>query len=167
MPHYRIEISDTASQKEVQNSTIGGKSDVGTLLGRSGANFGALPREQHNSKQCPLQWNALGPADTNYSNQMFRSIIRSDIMLHDNAHPYSAAHTVESLCQQNFVLKHSPHRPNLASSDYHQSGPLRDTSERLPFCRWPWSKRSGACVACHSTRNILSSGHTEVCGLLN
>jgi hypothetical protein len=50
-----MEISDTASQKEVQNSAIGAKSDLGTVLGYTGANFGTLAREQHNSKMCRLQ----------------------------------------------------------------------------------------------------------------
>jgi hypothetical protein len=54
-PHYGMEISNTVSKKEVQNSTISGKSDVGTLFGCTEANFGTLLREQHNSKQRALQ----------------------------------------------------------------------------------------------------------------
>jgi hypothetical protein len=49
-PEYGMEISHITSQKEVQNSTIGRKSDVGFTR----ANSGTLLREQHNSKQWPL-----------------------------------------------------------------------------------------------------------------
>jgi hypothetical protein len=44
-PHYGMEISDTASQKEVQNSSIGGKIDVDILLGCARASFDTLSRE--------------------------------------------------------------------------------------------------------------------------
>jgi hypothetical protein len=45
-PYYGVEVSDTAIEKEVQNSTIGRKSNVDTLLGSTRASFGTLPREQ-------------------------------------------------------------------------------------------------------------------------
>jgi hypothetical protein len=38
----------------------GSKNDVGTLLCCTGANFETLPREQHNSKQCPLMVKCSG-----------------------------------------------------------------------------------------------------------
>jgi hypothetical protein len=41
------------SEKEVQNTTTGGKSDIGISRTHK-ANFGTLPRERHNSKLCPL-----------------------------------------------------------------------------------------------------------------
>jgi hypothetical protein len=43
-------------------------------------------------------------------------------LLHGNAHPHTAA----SLRQLNFILKHSPHSPDLAFSDYRQFDPLKD-----------------------------------------
>jgi histone-lysine N-methyltransferase SETMAR len=48
-------------------------------------------------------------------------------LLHDNAHLHTAAHTVETLCHLSFeVLKHPPYSPDLAPSDYHLFGPLKD-----------------------------------------
>jgi hypothetical protein len=41
---------------------------------------------------------------------------KSVAMLHDNACPLTVARTVDGLCQLNFVLKHSPHSPDLAPS---------------------------------------------------
>jgi hypothetical protein len=42
-----METSNITSQKEVQNSTGSGKSDIETFLGCIRANFGTLPREKH------------------------------------------------------------------------------------------------------------------------
>jgi hypothetical protein len=80
--------------KGAQNSTIGGKSDVGTLLGCTGDNFGTLPRKQHSSKQCPLHWNVLGPVET--ISKMPRAVIERDTMLHENVRLHTAAHITES-----------------------------------------------------------------------
>jgi hypothetical protein len=103
------------------------------LFGCTRDNFGTLSREQHNSKQCPLQWNVLEPVETNHLNQMPRAIIKSDKMLHDNTHLHTAAFTAESLCQLNFVLKHSPHSPDLTPLDYHLFRPLKDTLRGCHF----------------------------------
>jgi hypothetical protein len=45
-PEYGMETSDIVSQKEIQNSIIGGKNDVETSLGCTRANFGTIPREE-------------------------------------------------------------------------------------------------------------------------
>jgi histone-lysine N-methyltransferase SETMAR len=56
-------------------------------------------------------------------------------LLHDNAHPHTAAHTVETLCHLNFeVLEHPRYSPDLAPSDYHLFGLLKDAL-RLPLCQ--------------------------------
>jgi len=49
------------------------------------------------------------------------------VLLHDNAHPHTAAHTVETLQKLKFeVLAHPPRSPNLAPSDYHLFGPFKE-----------------------------------------
>ena len=49
------------------------------------------------------------------------------VLLRDNARPHSAAHTVETLQKLNFeVLAHPPYSPDLAPSDCHQFGPLKE-----------------------------------------
>jgi hypothetical protein len=53
--HQSMETSDIASQKDVQNSTIGKKYEADILVGCTRANFGTLPREGYDSKQCKLQ----------------------------------------------------------------------------------------------------------------
>jgi transposase len=48
-------------------------------------------------------------------------------LLHDNACPYIAAHTVETLRHLNFeVLEHPPYSPDSAPSDYHLFSSLKD-----------------------------------------
>ena len=51
------------------------------------------------------------------------------MLLHDNARPHTAAHnTAETLRKLKFeVMTHPPYSPDLAPSDYHLFGPLRET----------------------------------------
>ena len=57
----------------------------------------------------------------------------SGVLLHDNAHSHTAAHTDETLKKLNFeVLKHRPCGPDLATSDCHLFGPLQ---QALKGCR--------------------------------
>ena len=49
------------------------------------------------------------------------------VLLHDNAHPHTAAHTAEMLRKLKFeVMAHPPYGPDLAPSDYHLFGPLKE-----------------------------------------
>ena len=49
------------------------------------------------------------------------------LLLHDNARPHTAAQTVETINQLGFeVLEHPAYSPDLAPSDYHIFGPLKD-----------------------------------------
>ena len=49
------------------------------------------------------------------------------LLLHDNARPHTAAHTIQTLQKLHFeVLEHPPYSPDLAPSDYHLFGPLKD-----------------------------------------
>ena len=45
------------------------------------------------------------------------------VILHDNAHLHTSAHTVDTLQKLHFeVLKHPPYSPDLAPSDFHLFG---------------------------------------------
>jgi hypothetical protein len=49
------------------------------------------------------------------------------LLLHDNARPHTAAHTVDTLRALKFdVLKHPPYSPELAPSDFNLFGPLKE-----------------------------------------
>jgi hypothetical protein len=49
------------------------------------------------------------------------------VLLHDNASLHTAAHTVDTPCALKFeVLKHSPYSPDLAPSDFHLFGPMKE-----------------------------------------
>jgi transposase len=48
-------------------------------------------------------------------------------LFHDNARPHTAAHTVATLRALKFeVLKHPPYSPDLAPSDFHLFGHLKE-----------------------------------------
>jgi len=49
------------------------------------------------------------------------------LLLHDNARPHTAAHTVDTLRDLKFeVLKHPPYSPDLAPSDFRLFGPMKE-----------------------------------------
>jgi len=49
------------------------------------------------------------------------------VLLHDNACPHTAAHTVETLQKLKFqILANPPYSPDLVPSDYHLFGPLKE-----------------------------------------
>ena len=49
------------------------------------------------------------------------------VLLYDNARPHTAAHTAETLRKLKFqVMAHPPYNPDLALSDYHLFGPLKE-----------------------------------------
>ena len=49
------------------------------------------------------------------------------VWLHDNARPHLAGHTAETLRKLKFeVMAHPPYSPDLAPSDYHLFGPIKE-----------------------------------------
>jgi hypothetical protein len=56
------------------------------------------------------------------------------LLLHDNARPHTAAHTVDKLrALKCVVLKHSPYSPDLAPSDFHLFGPMEEHLQAHKF----------------------------------
>ena len=56
------------------------------------------------------------------------------MLLHNNARPHTAAHTAETLRKLKFeVIAHPPCSPDLAPSDYHLFGPLKEVSKGCRF----------------------------------
>ena len=56
-----------------------------------------------------------------------RQLSNSIVLLHDNACPHTAAHTVETLQKLKFeVVAHPLYSPNLDPSDYRLFGPLKE-----------------------------------------
>ena len=56
------------------------------------------------------------------------------LLLHDNARPHTAIHTLQTLVKLGFiVLEHPAYSPDLAPSDYHLFGPLKDALKGHQF----------------------------------
>jgi hypothetical protein len=85
-------------------------------------------------------------------------------LLHHNAHP----HTAEILCQLNFILKHSPHSPDLVTpSDCHLFGPFRDTLRGYNFISDHEVKEAVHVWLVIQPETFFPVGITEVWGLLD
>jgi len=56
------------------------------------------------------------------------------LLHHDNARPHTAAATVETVQQLSFeLLHHPPYSPDLAPSEYHIFGPLKEALRGRSF----------------------------------
>ena len=56
-----------------------------------------------------------------------RGLLSGVLLLHGNARPHTAIHTLQTLVNLGFmVLEHPAYSPHLAPSDYHLFGPLKD-----------------------------------------
>jgi transposase len=85
-------------------------------------------------------------------------------LLHDNARPHTAAHTVETLRQLNFeVLKHPPYSSDLAPSDYHLFGPLKDALRGRHFASDQELKEVVHAWLVTQPKTFFFLGHTKAC----
>jgi len=56
------------------------------------------------------------------------------LIQHDNAHPHTSLRTQEAISKFGWtVLPHPPYSPDLALSDFHLFGPLKDTLHGTRF----------------------------------
>ena len=64
-----------------------------------------------------------------------RDLLSSGVLLlHENARPYTAIHTLQTLVKLRFtVLEHPAYGPDLAPSENHLFGPLKDALTGLRF----------------------------------
>jgi len=63
-----------------------------------------------------------------------RGLLSKKVLLHDNARPHTASHTVETINHLGFeVLEHPAYSPDLTPSDYHLFGPLKNALQGHRF----------------------------------
>jgi len=81
------------------------------------------------------------------------------VLLHDNAHSHTPAHTVETLKRLNFeVLKHHPYSPDLGPSDCHLFGPLQQALRGRRFTTYQQLKAAvHLCLVCQP-KTLYSEG---------
>ena len=97
-----------------------------------------------------------------------RGLLSKDVvLLHDNAHPHTAAHTAETLRKLKFeVIAHPPYSPDLAPSDYNLFCPLKE-AKGPSIHLGPRSEGSSTCVARCSAENHLFGGHQKACATMD
>jgi hypothetical protein len=77
-----------------------------------------------NARYSDMLVNELNPAIRSKRRGL---LSKSVLLLHNNARPHTAAHTVDALRALKFeVLKHPPYSPDLAPSDFHLFGPMKE-----------------------------------------
>ena len=86
------------------------------------------------------------------------------VLLHDNARPHTAAHTVETLQKLKFeVLAHPPYSPYLACSDSHLFGPLKAALRGRRFTSEQELKEAVRAWLAAQPKTLLSEGIKKLC----
>ena len=92
---------------------------------------------------------------------------KGNVLLHDNACPHTAAHTVETLQKLKFeVLAHPPYSPDLAPSDYHLFGPLKEALRGRRFTSNQELKEAVQAWLAAQPKTFFSCGHKEACATM-
>jgi hypothetical protein len=127
MLEYGLETFDITRQKEIQNSTIGGKSVVDQFWNAQEPvleHFQKWDTTADSAHYSELFWDRLKPTVRTKCRGLLLKIVA---VMHDNAHLHTAAHTVCRLLQLNFeVFGHLLCSPDHASSDCHLFGLFKD-----------------------------------------
>ena len=115
-----METSGITSEEKIQESTFCEKSDAHNFLGLT-----RVILEHYLERDTTV--NSVGYSEM--LNTELKPAIRTKrqgllssgvLLLHDNARPYTAIHTIQTLVKLGFtVLEHPAYSPDLAPSDYH------------------------------------------------
>ena len=126
MAEYEMETSSIALQGKVQNPTIRRKTDAYSVLGIT------MPILEHYQERGTINSAWYSDMLTDRLKPAIRSkrgglLSKGVVLLHDNARPHIATHTAETLRKLKFeIMTHPPYSPDLALSDYHLFGPLKE-----------------------------------------
>ena len=86
------------------------------------------------------------------------------MLLHDNAHPHTVAHTDEMLQKLKFeVVAHPPYSPDLAPSDYHLFGPLKEALRGRRFTLDQEVKEECMCGSLLSQKSYFRRASGSLC----
>ena len=124
---HGMEESLLSSEEEIQNTAFRQENRVNALLGHAWTYSGAFPphgQTVNSANYCAMLRNELKPAICKKRRWMLSKKV---LLHHDNAHPHTAAATVQTVQQLGFeLLQHPPYSPDLSPSDYHIFGPLKE-----------------------------------------
>ena len=86
------------------------------------------------------------------------------VLLHDNAHPHTAAHTAEMLRKLNSEVRAHPLcSPDLAPSDYHLFGPLKEALRGRRFTSDQEVKETVHKWLAAQPKTLFSEGIRKLC----
>jgi histone-lysine N-methyltransferase SETMAR len=114
--------SSPAAKKD---ATISRQVDFDHLLGFSRAySCGLRGTTVTSATYCDMLQGGLKPA---IRSERRGRLSEGVLLLHDSAHPHTAARTLQTLRKLKWgVVEHSAHSPDLAPSDFHLFGPLKE-----------------------------------------
>ena len=122
-----METPGIASEEEIQDSTFRGKGDANHFWASKGPileDYLEKGRTINSARYSDFLANNLKPA---FRTKRRGLLSKKVLLLHDNARPHTANQTVETINHLGFeVLEHPAYSPDLAPSDYHLFGPLKN-----------------------------------------
>ena len=118
--------STNALQEKVQNLTNRNKTDAYRVL-HSQVPVPEYYQERSTTINSVLYSEMLSERLKPAIRSKRRGLLPKDVFLHENAWPHTVAHTAETVQKLKFeIITHPPYSPDLASSDYHLFGTLKE-----------------------------------------
>ena len=124
---YGMETSTIARQEKVQKPTISRKIDAYRFWDSQGPILEYYQKRGSTINSACYSEMLIDRLKHEIRSKCRGQLLKGIVLLHDNAHPYTAAHTVETLHKLKFeALAHPLYSSDLAPSDYHLFGPLKE-----------------------------------------
>jgi histone-lysine N-methyltransferase SETMAR len=118
-------FKDTPSTRKVMLAVFW--DSEGVLLAR----FQKRGENMNSASRCEVLLKLWDAIRRKHPDQLARGVL----LHHDNARPHTARATQETIQElHSGLLEHPPYCPDLASSDFHLSGPLKETPWWQTFC---------------------------------
>jgi histone-lysine N-methyltransferase SETMAR len=118
-----MEVSVISCCKEIQNPTIGRQVEVNIFWDSQGPILETY-LEHGTTVTSDMLKRGLKPA---ICSKRIGRLSEGVLLLHNNAHPHTVAHTFETLRKLKWeVTEHPGHSPDLAPSDFHLFGQLKE-----------------------------------------
>jgi hypothetical protein len=168
MPEYGIETSSLACQDKLKDTYNCRKAYAYSFWDSQGL---LLEQYQESVQQCTVLATVeccvdkLKPA---IRSEQWEPLSEGNVLLPNNAHPHTAAYTVETLQKLNFkVPEHLPmYSPDIVLLDYHLVGPF---IQAWRGCRSTKDQQPQEMVNSRldSAQNVSFRGHKEDCAAIN
>jgi len=161
-----VETPVVSGQQKIQDTGFRWESHADHILGMSMALYWCIFKKMGqtvtSARYSDMLVNELKPVIRSKRRGLLSKRV---LLLHDNARPHTAPITVDTLHDLKFeVLKHPPYSPDLAPSDFHLFGPMKEHLRGHKFADDDEVMEAVQSWLKATPKSFFSRGHPQACG---